>query len=164
MIMMWGILISVLMGLYGLMILRFMRGWRLFSRGPSLLISSRMDHEKPGLLLTVVVAARNEALRMRPLLDALAAQDFGLTYKGRWEVVWVDDESTDGSAELVEDFAREHPDLLWRVLQRDGSDAYPSHKKGAVAMGIVAAQGEWIMVTDADCVPGVGWCSTMTAA
>ena len=164
MIIMWGILISVLMGLYGLMILRFMRGWRLFAQGPSMEMNSRMDHEKPGLLLTVVVAARNEALRMRPLLDALAAQDFGLTYKGRWEVVWVDDESTDGSAKLVEDFAREHPHLLWRVLRRDGSDSYPSHKKGAVAMGIAAAQGEWIMVTDADCVPGLGWCSAMTAA
>ncbi|MBM3914127.1 MAG: glycosyltransferase, partial [Sphingomonadales bacterium] len=120
MIMMWGILISVLMGLYGLMILRFMRGWRLFSQSPSLEIRSKMDHEKPELLLTVVVAARNEALRMRPLLEALVAQDFGLTYKRRWEVVWVDDESTDGSAELVEVYAREHPDLLWRVLRRDG--------------------------------------------
>ncbi|MBM3914328.1 MAG: hypothetical protein FJ351_07810, partial [Sphingomonadales bacterium] len=77
MIIMWGILISVLMGLYGLMILMFMRGWRLFSQGLPLEMNSRMDHEKPELLLTVVVAARNEVLRMRPLLDALAAQDFG---------------------------------------------------------------------------------------
>jgi len=164
MIMMWGILISVLMGLYSLMILRFMRGWRLFTQGLPLDINSRMNTEKSELLLTVVVVARNEALRMRPLLEALAAQDFGLVYKRRWEVVWVDDESTDGSAELVEAYAREHPDLLWRVLRRDGSDSYPLHKKGAVAMGISVAQGECILVTDADCVPGVGWCSAMTAA
>ncbi|NBV04322.1 MAG: hypothetical protein EBS08_01450, partial [Cytophagia bacterium] len=72
MIMIWGILFSVLMGLYGLMILRFMRGWRLFAQGPSLEHGSTMDTEQSELLLTVVVAARNEALRMRPLLEALS--------------------------------------------------------------------------------------------
>ncbi len=164
MILVWWILMAVFLGLYAIMILRFIRGWRLFIRGLPLDRSSRMDTEKQELLLSVVVAVRNESLRMRPLLEALAAQDFGLAYKRRWEVVWVDDESTDGSAGLVEAFAREHPDLLWRVLRRNGSDPYPSHKKGAVAMGIAASQGEWILVTDADCVPGIGWCTAMTAA
>ena len=163
MILIWVILISVLMGLYALMIFRFMRGWRLFIQGLPLDRISRGDTEKAELQLTVVVTARNEALRMMPLLEALANQDFGLAHKGLWEVVWVDDESTDGSAELVEAFVREHPEWLCRVLRRNGSDSYASHKKGAVAMGIAAAQGEWILVTDADCVPGSGWCRSMTA-
>lgn len=168
MIWVWGGVMVVFLALYVMMILWFMRGWRLFLHsglGESLPrpveLYPSVDLEKKEILLSVVVAARNESGRMKPLLEALTTQDFGGSFMGSLEVVWVDDESMDGTAALVEAYAKEHPELMFRVMRRNGMDSFPPHKKGAVAMGISVAQGEWILVTDADCVPSPGWCSTM---
>jgi cellulose synthase/poly-beta-1,6-N-acetylglucosamine synthase-like glycosyltransferase len=165
----WGVLMSFYLMFYAMMILRFARGWRLFLQGsPSdellsnrTLVTEDQPSGKQDVLLSVIVAARNEEGRMKPLLEALLSQDFGLNFRGAWEIVWVDDHSTDGSAALAEKFAIAHPELKFRVLRRNGSDTFPLHKKGAVALGVASAHGECILVTDADCVPGPGWCRAM---
>lgn len=171
----WAGLMVAYLILYAIMILRFQRGWHLFLQSSSGdwgvrgsgTFSKGSDSCSAEVLETkqirwsVVVAARNEAQRIGPLLDALSRQDFGDHLQGHWEVVIVDDESTDGTAALVEDFAKEHPELNIRLIRRNGSDSLGRHKKGAIALGVTQAQGEGILVTDADCVPGSGWCKAM---
>lgn len=106
--------------------------------------------------VTVLVAARNEAHRIGPLLEALCGQD----YPGEWELLVVDDRSTDGTAERV----RSVGDPRFGVLERTAADGQAANKKGALTLGVAQARGEWVLCTDADCVPGPAWISSMVAA
>jgi glycosyltransferase involved in cell wall biosynthesis len=98
--------------------------------------------------VSVVVAARDEAARLPALLAALARQthpDF--------EVVVVDDASTDGTADLVRQQAA--LDARFRLVQV-GVPQWP-RKKHALTQGIATARHRLLAFTDADCVPGPDW-------
>jgi cellulose synthase/poly-beta-1,6-N-acetylglucosamine synthase-like glycosyltransferase len=109
--------------------------------------------------VTVLVAARNETQRMGPLLRALTEQQTDFV----WELLWIDDQSTDESVEQARNFLTQFSKVPFRVLERDGTDGFPSHKKGAIAYGVQQARSRWVLVTDADCVPGPEWIRTMIA-
>lgn len=88
--------------------------------------------------LSVVVPVYNVRPYLRDCLDSLAAQalqDF--------DVVLVDDGSTDGSVELARTIARSHKG--WRVLQTDRRGP-----GGARNHGVEAAQGEFLAFLDSD--------------
>jgi len=88
----------------------------------------------------VVIPAFNEAQRLPPFLEKVVAY-----FEGRdepYEVIVVDDGSTDGTAELVE--ARRHPTVTVLRLQ-------PNAGKGAaVRAGMLAARGAYRVFADAD--------------
>jgi cellulose synthase/poly-beta-1,6-N-acetylglucosamine synthase-like glycosyltransferase len=91
-----------------------------------------------------------------PTLQALSAQD----HAGEWEVVCVDDRSTDATADLVRAFAERDPRFrLVRIEARE--PAVPSPKKRALARGMDAARFEVLATTDADCLPPPHWISTL---
>ncbi len=92
--------------------------------------------------LSIVVPAYNEADRIRPSLERLAEYYGAQEYP--WDVTVVSDGSTDGTNQIVEEFAADHP--TFRLL------AYsPNHGKGyAVRTGILQAEGQWILFCDAD--------------
>ncbi|MET9429114.1 dolichyl-phosphate beta-glucosyltransferase [Streptomyces sp. NPDC003036] len=95
--------------------------------------------------LSVVVPAYNEEARLRPTLDAIRAHlsaDPGRW--GDWEVIVVDDGSTDATARVARDFAAEEP----RVHVITGLD---NRGKGhALRRGVLASYGRRVLVTDAD--------------
>lgn len=98
--------------------------------------------------ISVIVAARNEENNIAGLLEGLAQQDYP---KELYEVIIVDDHSSDGTANKISS---------GRLLQ------LPAHlegKKNAIALGINAAQGELIVTTDADCKVPPGWLKTIAA-
>jgi glycosyltransferase involved in cell wall biosynthesis len=59
--------------------------------------------------LSVVIPAHNVAATLGDQLDALAAE----SWDGEWEIVVVDNCSTDGTAALVRDHAARNPRLGW---------------------------------------------------
>ena len=167
--MMWllGLVFSLFLLCYRSMLVFFRRGWqkavnqqdvyrRLDLKG-GVSKGSISPGEEAGPLVTVLVAARNETKRMHPLLHALTKQQTSFA----WELLWIDDQSTDGSAEQVRTFLEQHTGLAFRVLERNGTDRFPPHKKGSIALGVEQALGRWILVTDADCVPGPLWIASM---
>jgi dolichyl-phosphate beta-glucosyltransferase len=110
--------------------------------------------------ITIVVPAYNEAHRIEPALDELFGWlDRGGTPRsvgrssaeiGRWDVLVVDDGSTDATVALVEGRPEAVPgpdgaEPRLRVLRR------PHAGKGAaVTAGVLAADGDLVIFTDAD--------------
>lgn len=108
--------------------------------------------------VSVVIPMHDEEALVARTLEALAAQD----YAGEWELLCVDDRSTDGTPGILESFRERFPRL--RALRIDPSEpAVPSPKKRALARGMEAATGEILVTTDADCVPPPHWISRLVS-
>jgi SAM-dependent methyltransferase len=90
--------------------------------------------------LSVVVPAFNEAATIRPMLEALLKkeiEDLAI------EVIIVESNSTDGTREIVKEFAT-HPRVKLILEDR------PRGKGRAVRTGLEAATGAYILIQDAD--------------
>src|SRR3989344_5675296 len=92
--------------------------------------------------LSVVIPAYNEADNfksgvLKPVIDYLNAQKY------TWEVLLVDDGSTDETNELLTDFCLGHPEFKLRRIEHGG-------KAVAVTEGVLAASGQLILFTDFD--------------
>lgn len=102
---------------------------------------------------SVLVPARNEADNIEGLLLALQQQEYPSELI---EVIVIDDDSTDGTNDIL----RKFPGI--RLIEKNIDRDRPG-KKHSIEMGIQAAQHDWILTTDADCIPPTGWIATMNA-
>ena len=107
---------------------------------------------------SVLLCARNEAENLRRFLPSLLAQQ----YDSEWELMVVNDASTDDTAAVLKGFQDQYPDRI-RVLH--GIKKTRPGKKQALAQGIAAAKYEFLLLTDADCQPASPhWLAHMMAA
>lgn len=97
--------------------------------------------------VSVVVAFRNEAKNLPALVSSLNAQRLA---PHLWEVIFVDDGSTDGSAATLEGIAKSFSSRLIRLQGAEG-------KKQAVAEGVKSARFGLVALTDSDCQPSPRW-------
>jgi cellulose synthase/poly-beta-1,6-N-acetylglucosamine synthase-like glycosyltransferase len=105
--------------------------------------------------VTVLVPARNEERSIGACVKSLLAQDYPAD---KLEIIVIDDQSTDGTAEIVRSMSEKHPSLsLLRVAERP---AGASPKINALQSGVAASRGEIIFTTDADCVVQPEWISS----
>ncbi|MGO9559039.1 MAG: glycosyltransferase, partial [Acidimicrobiales bacterium] len=118
------------------------RGW-FWLPGPVLPArSGYQGKEWPGVV--AVVPARDEADLLGETLATLAAQD----YRGRWRVVLVDDNSTDGTGELARKIGARVP---CTVLTGSKTPEGWAGKVWAMSQGVASAEdAEWLLLTDAD--------------
>lgn len=91
--------------------------------------------------LSVVIPAYNEATRILATLDAVTAHLSAQPYS--WEVVVVDDGSSDGTPGIVESWARGEPRVRVESIPHAG-------KGWAVRTGMLAATGQSRFMCDAD--------------
>ncbi|MFE3589518.1 glycosyltransferase [Streptomyces niveus] len=95
--------------------------------------------------LTVVVPAYNEEHRLRPTLDAICAYLRADPERwGDWELIVVDDGSTDGTADVAARAAADEPRV--QVLTSEVNRG----KGHALRLGVLASYGRRVLVTDAD--------------
>ena len=110
--------------------------------------------------VSVVIAGRNEEKNVKELLSALYQQDYP---KEKYQIIFVDDQSQDHTAEYVRDFSDKHGDVNITLIASQNRDAVVSPKKNAITAGIDRAEGEIILLTDADCFPPERWISGLVS-
>jgi cellulose synthase/poly-beta-1,6-N-acetylglucosamine synthase-like glycosyltransferase len=143
------LILGVMSAIYGIVLSGFVRGLRK-------LRENRMQHFREWHSVSVVVPARNESEVLQRTLLSLLKQD----YPGAWEVVVVDDRSTDGTAEILAQMSAAVEKLRFITVTELNP---PSPKKNALALGIRESQGEIIVTTDADCVYDRAWLRSMVS-
>lgn len=104
-----------------------------------------------GLELSVIVPARNEAANLGACLASLVAQsEPGFVLGEQWELIVVNDASSDATRAIAEGFARvtvmDAPEL--DLSERGGFTG----KNAACWAGAQRAGGRWLLFTDADTV------------
>ncbi len=109
-------------------------------------------------LISITVCVRNGAHWIDDCMTALCAQ----TYRPL-EIIAVDDGSTDGSNELLQQ---------WQISQVDSSVGIPIQVLSQEPLGLSAgrnkalniSKGEWVAITDIDCRPRPDWIARMFAS
>jgi glycosyltransferase involved in cell wall biosynthesis len=96
--------------------------------------------------VSVIICARNESENLKESLEFILNQDYP-----QFEVIVVDDGSTDGTKNVLENFSAAYSHL--RVINIDQSEKSFPAKKGALEIGIRNAKHDFILLTDADCTP-----------
>lgn len=125
----------------------------ILSRG---LHSLRIYNETEDYTFTVVIAARNEQALLRNCLDCVLQQTIS---NARYEVVLVDDRSTDRTLAIAHEYAAKYSNL--KVVHIETAVPGLSPKKNAVSQGVVASSKEIIVFTDADCIVPSQWLATI---
>lgn len=105
---------------------------------------------KPGIKISVVVAAKNEENNLSQLINSLKNQTYP---ENLFEVIIVDDNSTDNTFEKGNELTSGLNNFaIYKVEEKK----YPG-KKGALQFGIEKSNNPFILITDADCLPGKNW-------
>ena len=106
-------------------------------------------HKKSSSFLppvSIIIAARNEAKNLNQLLPKLAALDYP-----SFEIIIVNDRSVDRSSEVLATFQQSIRNL--KVITISTIENNLSPKKNALTKGINKASHDWLLFTDADCIP-----------
>ena len=102
--------------------------------------------------VSIIIAARNEEKYISRCLASLLEQDYPLDKR---EIIVVDDQSDDRTADMVNSFSNRGVKLLQIKAGEKGG------KKAALSKGIAAAQHGIIVATDADCVFPPSWLKSL---
>ena len=97
-------------------------------------------------LVSVIIPARNEEASLGACLESLVTQT-GVAF----EIIVVDDHSTDRTGEIAESFVAANADKIRIIEAGPLADGWTG-KNNAVSTGARAARGDWLLFTDADTV------------
>jgi len=127
----------------------FIRGWHK-------LVPFQYQETAGKTAVSIIIAARNEGESIHRTIDALLAQDYN---RALTEIIFIDDHSTDNTADVVRSYASRGVKLI--TLKEDR--ALNSYKKKAIQTAIGQSTGKLIITTDADCRMGTAWLKTIVA-
>lgn len=107
--------------------------------------------------ISVIVCAKNEEENIRTLIPLLIEQNYP-----QFEIVLIDDASADNTLEVLEEFEKLHSNI--KLVKVENNEAFWGNKKYALTLGIKAAKYEYLLFTDADCIPfSKEWISNMSS-
>lgn len=135
-------------GLYLLWMTKVLQGWYRYAAAVSV-------EDQPMQSISIIIPFKDEAASLPLLLDSLDALDYDLM---KFELVLVNDSSTDQSAQLVAEWIKQSP-ISARLLCSE----IPG-KKAAQNLGVRNAQYNLIACTDADCIVPSKWLHRINAS
>jgi glycosyltransferase involved in cell wall biosynthesis len=110
--------------------------------------------------ISVVVAARDEEKNITHCIQSLLKQDYPVD---KYEILIVDDFSTDKTAELIKKFEASGANLKYlSSTAKRHEKIIVSYKREAIQTGINASKGKYILLTDADCILPPSWITTFS--
>ncbi len=134
--------------LYGILIGIFTVSWFRMKEAKA------TGNTNPGLFLSIIIPVRNEEANILRLLESLQKQTFPHYL---FEIIVVDDHSTDRTLSLATKFREAHPELIMQIIQTRESGKTGTYKKNAITQAIRVAAGELIITTDGDTVAEPQW-------
>ncbi len=143
----------IIFGLYVLLILYYWRGWLSIPN-----YKPQTTNHKPQTRISVIIPARNEEENIAACLDSVCNQSYP---NDLFEVLVVDDYSTDNTASIVKLYEGKNVNLI--SLKDFIADDINSYKKKAIEIAIAQSTGELIVTTDADCFVQENWLQTIAA-
>lgn len=112
----------------------------------------------PTTTFTVIVPFRNEEAHLTDLLQSLAEVDYP---QNSWEIILVNDASTDNSLEVINKCISQY--ALTNIDVIDNVRTAASPKKDALQTAIHTSKHPWIVTTDADCTVPANWLNRLDA-
>jgi dolichyl-phosphate beta-glucosyltransferase len=97
----------------------------------------------PRPTLSIIIPAFNEAQRIPKTLERV--DDFAATLGLHYEILVVDDGSSDGTSEVVKNIAKQRKSVRCAGYERNRGKGH------AVRVGMLVARGKVRLMTDADC-------------
>jgi cellulose synthase/poly-beta-1,6-N-acetylglucosamine synthase-like glycosyltransferase len=119
-------------------------------------VAEKSDLGNNNEFISVIIPFRNERKNILQSLNSLSNQSL---LKGRFEVIYIDDNSDDGSFEILKEADKPENFIL---LKSPFSIEERGHKKQALKYAIEKANGEIIVTTDADCYHNKNWLKILT--
>lgn len=101
---------------------------------------------KKHIPLSVIICAKNEADNLEKNLPFILEQDYG-----NFEIVLVNDSSSDETLEVMKRFETEHNNI--KIVDVKSNETFWGNKKYALTLGIKASSYDFLAFTDADCKP-----------
>ncbi len=118
-------------------------------------LSENKSHSITPEFVSVIIPFRNESENILNSLNSLSSQEYP---KDKFEVIYVNDSSTDDSLEKLLNANKPGNVSVISVPEHSLSKAF---KKRAISYGIDNSRGEIIVTTDADCVQNPKWLSSL---
>lgn len=97
-------------------------------------------------LVSVLIAAKDEEANIEAAVRTMLGQDYP-----NFELIVVNDRSTDRTAGILESLRSEQPNGRLRVLHIDQLTEGWFGKNNAMREGLAQSRGEWLCFADADC-------------
>lgn len=109
---------------------------------------------------SIIIPARNEAANIRETVTSILENNYP---KELFEVIVVDDFSTDKTATIVTELQQEFSNVKLIRLEEHVNSKLNSYKKKSIELAISFAKYEWIVTTDADCIAKPTWLQMLNA-
>ena len=116
------------------------------------------DNLAPTTKITVIIPARNEAANIGACLDSVTNQSYP---PHLYQVLVIDDHSTDATAAIIKSFAGKDVQLI-SLKDFTAGNTINSYKKKAIEIAIEQSTGQLIVTTDADCIVPPKWLETIS--
>ena len=112
--------------------------------------------KRPGF--SIIISVHDNAMEIERNLPAFLEQK----YSGNFEVVVIDESSTDETSDVLKRFKNRYANLYTTFIP--ASSHYLSRRKLSLTIGVKAAKYEWLIFTGADCRPASDlWLETMSS-
>jgi cellulose synthase/poly-beta-1,6-N-acetylglucosamine synthase-like glycosyltransferase len=136
-------------------LLRFVFGWVGAKKEKKFNIDYFENKELP--FVSIIIPARNEENNIANCLDAFLKSDYP---REKMEIICVNDGSEDRTPEIITNYQNNYDFIKLLTLTNAKRPKNLTGKTGALQAGFDIAEGECLLMTDADCIVSPKWISS----